>query len=32
MLAGSEITEEARAAAERLIRPAALRPRSGAAG
>ncbi len=30
MLAGSEITEEARAAAERLIRPASLRPRSGA--
>ena len=33
MLAGSEITEEARAAAERLIRPAqSARPRSGAAG
>ncbi len=33
MLAGSEITEEARAAAERLIRPAAsLPPRSGGEG
>jgi DNA repair protein RecN (Recombination protein N) len=32
MLAGSEITEEARAAAERLIRPDSLPPRSGAAG
>src|SRR5439155_606275 len=32
MLAGSEITEEARAAAERLIGPAASLPRSGAAG
>jgi DNA repair protein RecN (Recombination protein N) len=32
MLAGSEITEEARAAAERLIRPASLPPRSGGEG
>jgi DNA repair protein RecN (Recombination protein N) len=32
MLAGSEITEEARAAAERLIRPHSLPPRSGAEG
>src|SRR5205809_446602 len=32
MLAGSEITEEARAAAERLIRPASLPPRSGGGG
>src|SRR5712691_4853009 len=32
MLAGSELTEEARAAAERLIRPHSLPPRSGAAG